>query len=163
MKQSLILLFTVCALSHYSNSQNSNSCKLTELIKGGGTNFQVVGIESNAFVDSLFAELPKTKRKGYIWKFKNLEIAGLSEPVTLQVHQGIQGGTEKKSDSSCCGSRTYFHTFTSEKYKQQLLSKQTELEQPGIIIYVKRGRNYGLKSKEETEILRDYLVSIFEG
>ena len=164
MKQSLILLFAAFAFINYSTAQTPETYKITQLITGGGHNFQVIGTDSHAFVDSLFTQFSGTKRKGYVWKFRKVEIPGISEPVTLQVHQGIKGYYEKeKCDTNSCGGGSYFHTFTSEKYKKSLLSRKTDLEHPAIIIYIKRGRQYGLKTKEEAEIAKAYLRSIFEG
>ena len=164
MKQSLILLFALFSAANYSAAQDSDPIQFPQLITGGGHNFQVIGTDSHAFVDSLFTQFSGTKRKGYVWKFRKVEIPGISEPVTLQVHQGIKGYYEKeKCDTNSCGGGSYFHTFTSEKYKKSLLRRKTELEHPAIIIYIKRGRQYGLKTKEEAEIARAYLRSIFEG
>jgi hypothetical protein len=164
MKQSLILLFAAFAFISYSTAQTPETYKVTKLIAGGGRSFQIIGTDSHAFVDSLFTQFSGTKRNGYTWKFRKVEIPGISKTVTLEVHQGIKGYYKKeKCDSNSCGGGSYFHAFMNEKRKEDLLNKQTKLEHPAIIIYIKRGRQYCLKTKEEAEIAEAYLRSIFEG
>ncbi len=164
MKNSLIILCFILSSVNLSNAQNIDQCKMTELITGGGRNFQITGNDSNAFADSLFSHFPKMKRKGYIWKFKKITIPGIEEPLTLQVHQGLSRTFNNSNcDTSKCNKGSYFNTFTSEKYKQIRISQNKVTEQPALLIYVKRGRNYGLKTKEEAEIVRTYLLTICQG
>ena len=161
MKNLLILLTLLFAF--HTNAQNSNPNKVHQLVTGGGHNFKVIGIESYAFIDSLFSHFPQTKRKGYIWKFKNVHIPGIENPVTLQVHQGLSGGAVRNDiDTTICKPGSYFNTFTSEKYKQKRLSQSPASESPAILIYIKRGRNYVVSSKSEVELIRNYLSSIYQ-
>ena len=153
MKKSLILLSLIILSSYSSNAQNSQGCEITGLIAGGGKNFQIIGTESSSFADSLFAQFSNTKRKGYKWKFKQVSIPGLDKPVTFQVHQGLAGRNENGTG--------YFNTFMNEEYKEMRLSQNIETETPAIIIYVKRGRNHVLQTKEEAKLVKEYLLSIY--
>jgi hypothetical protein len=152
MKNSLILLILTFFLSYQTNAQNSDDLKLTCLIAGGGRNFQVIGDESTEMVNSFFAKLPDTKRKGYKWKFKNVDVPGLDKKITFQVHQGLAGKNENGSG--------YFNTFANDEHKKMRMAQNIESEKPAIIIYVVRGKNHVLKTKEEAKIVKDYLLSI---
>lgn len=150
----LLLLFTLVLFTDYSSfSQTSDECNITYLIAGGGRNFQVIGNESYRMIDSLFANHPKTKMKGYVWKFKSIHVPGIDYPVTFQVHQGLSG---KEGNG-----KGYFNTFVSEKYKKERLAQKKDVEKPAIIIYVKQGRNHVLKTDEEAKIVKEYLFSIY--
>jgi len=150
----ILLLFALTFFTSYSSfSQNTEKCTLTCLIAGGGRNFQMIGNESNTMIDSLFTNLPNTRRKGYVWKFKNIQIPGLEYPVTFQVHQGLAGKEDNR--------KGYFNTFTSEKYKTERLSRKKDTEKSAIIIYVKQGKNHILKTEEESKIVKEYLLSIY--
>lgn len=163
MKQSLILLFVIFAISNYANSQQSDSLEFPNLVTGGGHNFQVIGDQSFAYRDSLFSHFGKKQKKGYVWKFRHVQVPGISEELTLEVHQGLKGYSEEpRYDANKCGGSAYFYTFTSEKQKATLLEKQNELEYPGLIIYVKQGSRYGV-SLDEVEFLKAYLRSIWQG
>jgi hypothetical protein len=153
MKNLVILIAFTLSTSYSTFSQTPEACKLTYLLAGGGRNFQLEGNESYMMIDSLFTNLPNTKRKGYIWKFKNVHVPGLDYPVTFQVHQGLAGKAEN--------GRRYFNTFTSEKYRTERLSRKIESEDFAIIIYVKQGRNHVLKTEEEAKIVKNYLLSIY--
>lgn len=132
------------------------------LFIGGNQNFQIVGEDSKKLVDSLFAHYPKTNRKGYIWKFKNVAIPGIEEPVTLQVHQGLYGEhVEHSEDSTKCKNGHYFTTFTSEKYKQQRLANKKPNEQDAITIYIKEGRKYGISDVEDAKIAKAFLLALY--
>lgn len=166
MKKSLILFSFLALTTYQSNAQNSEDYKMTQVIKGGGHNFQIIGDASDAFADSLFSHLPETKRKGYVWKFKNVQITGIAEPVTFQVHQGLYGSSGGPNcDTSSCGGSSYFYTFTSEKYKRTRLSQNIPTEDKAILIYVKGRKKYDyvIKTKEEADLVRDYLQSLFVG
>lgn len=134
-------------------SQSPDQFQITELIAGGGHNFLISGDDSEKIIDSLFSNLPATKRKGYVFKFKKLHIPGIDQSLTFQVHQGITGSEEN--------GQGYFNTFGSEKYKNERLASKKDTEKPAIIIYVKRGRNHFLKTEEEVKIVKDYLLSIY--
>lgn len=136
-----------------SFSQTSDECNITHLIAGGGRNFQIIGDDSGKMIDSLFTNLPDTKRKGYVWKFKRIYIPGIDQSLTFQVHQGIAGSEEN--------GRGYFNTFVSEKYKNERLARKKDTEKPAIIIYVKHGRNHIIKTEEEAKIVKDYLLLIY--
>lgn len=162
MKQSLILLLALFSAANYSAAQGSDSIQFPQLITGGGHNFQVLGELSFSYKDSLFSHFDKKQKKGYVWKFKHVQVPGISEELTLEVHQGLKGYTEEpRYDANKCGGSAYFYTFTSEKRKESMLKNQTELEFPGLIIYVKQGNHYGVKP-EEVEFLEAYLRSIYE-
>lgn len=163
MKNSIVLLSLLFLTSNLAYAQDSSQCSMTNFITGGGRNFKITGSESSSFADSLFSHFPQTKRKGYIWRFKKVMIPGFDESVTLQVHQGISGTyNNSDSDTSTCNRGSYFNTFTSEKYKQSRIAQNKPSEQPALLIYVKRGRNYGLKTKEEAEFVRKYLLSLHQ-
>lgn len=152
MKKSLFICLIAIVVSGFTYSPSNDDCKLTWLKARGGYNFQLTGKVSVQMIDSLFANFPETKRKGYVWKFKNINIPGVEESLTFQVHQGIAGSEPN--------GRRYFNTFVSEKYKTERLARKTDNEKFAIIIYVKHGRNHVLKTPEETKIVEDFLHSI---
>ena len=163
MKKTLILYISSLLISITSFAQTGDECKISQLIVGGNHSFQIVGNDSKPFIDSLFSHYPKTKRKGYIWKFKNVHIPGLEEPVTLQVHQGLHGEeVRNECDSSKCKDGFYFTTFTSEKYKQYRLENKKPNEKDAITIYVREGRNYGVSNSKDAEIVKAFLLAIYE-
>lgn len=163
MKKALIFYISFLIISGSSFAQNSENCSMHHLIIGGNHNFQIVGEDSKTFIDSLFAHYPKTKRKGYIWKFKNVAVPGIEEPVTLQVHQGLYGEhLEHAKDSTKCKNGHYFTTFTSERYKQQRLDNKKSNEQDAVTIYIKEGRNYGISNVEDAKIVKAFLISFYE-
>lgn len=163
MKKSLLLLSLLIVSCFQSQAQDSEQCKITRLISGGSKNFQIIGDESGSFADSLFAQLPETKRKGYIWKFKKVRVPGIDEPLTFQVHQGLYGINEiPPSDTTSYRGSRYFHTFTSEKYKQLLLDNKKPTDEHAIVIYLRRGRKNAITTNEEAELVKKYLLSIYE-
>ena len=87
MKTTIILLSLALLSYKQCFAQKSEGIRISQFIEGGNRSFQIIGAESNSFADSLFAYFQKTKRKGYIWKFKKVEIPGLDTPFTLQVYQ----------------------------------------------------------------------------
>jgi len=151
MKKALLLTVLLAFTGLNSFSQSTDQCEISTLMLAGGSNFQIMGEGSNNMVDALFLKLPNTKRKGYIWKFKDVQIPGIETPITFQVHQGL---AVRENGAG------YFNTFTSEKYKAERLAHKKDIEQAAIIIYVKQGRNFILKSEEEAKIVREYLLSI---
>jgi hypothetical protein len=90
MKKSIFLTVLLSGFGLTSYSQMTTQCNINTLIAGGGNNFEIIGEESNLMVDSLFSNLPNTKRKGYKWKFKNIIIPGIDTPLSFQVHQGMR-------------------------------------------------------------------------
>jgi hypothetical protein len=163
MKKLLLLLSLLILSCFQSQAQDSEECKITSLITGRGKNFQIIGDESGSFADSLFARLPETKRKGYIWKFKKVHVPGIDEPLTFQVHQGLHGINEiPPSDTTSYRGSMFFHTFTSEKYKQSLLDHKKPTDELAIVIYLRRGRNHAIKTNEEAALVKSYLLSIYE-
>ena len=162
MKKSLLLASLLIVSCFQSQAQDTEEIEMTSLITGGGKNFQIIGDESGAFVDSMFAQLPETKRKGYVWKFKKVQVPGIAEPLTFQVHQGIKGTNDINSTAkSDHKGSMYFHTFTSEKYKQSLLDNQKTTEELAIVIYLRRGRNHAIQTNEEAELVEHYLRSLY--
>lgn len=95
--------------------------------------FWVRGEGSQHFLNHLFESKKNTKRRGYVHRFKHVNVPGIKGKVSLKVHEGIHG---KRHQGSC--TESYFRTFTSEKYKQKLTRNMTKDEQPGIIIYLKK-------------------------
>lgn len=162
MKKSLILLSLIILSSYQANSQDIEGYKMTELITGGGKNIQIIGAESSLFVESLFVQYPETKRKGYVWKFKNILIPGIDEPLTFQVHQGLYGCSPPAiADTNSCCIKAYFHTYENEKYKKSLLDDKKITEQDAILIYVKRGRNHVIKTENEAKLIKEYLLKLY--
>lgn len=162
MGKALILFSATLLMVTNSFAQDSTSLKITNMKVGGNYNFQIVGEESIPFIDSLFSQYPDTKRKGYIWKFKNVAIPGLDNPVTLQVHQGLHGeDVNSANDSTKCGKSSYFTTFTSEKYKQQRLGNKKQTEQDAILIYVKKRRKFAVSNSEDAKLIKAYLLSLY--
>lgn len=159
MKHPIILTVLFFITSFQISAQSTDKIAYSQFNASGGTHLQIVGAGSDQLADAMFSQFPDTKRNGYVWKFKKVSIPGISEPVTLQVHQGLYGTRTTKSESSCCN-ETYFHTFDNEKYKQRLLAQQKDTEEKAILIYVKRGRNYNAASKEEVDLIKSYLSSL---
>ena len=152
----ITILFALTFFTSYSTfSQTSDENNISYLFTGGGHNFQIIGEESGNMIDSLFAKNRNTKRKGYVWKFKRIQIPGLDYTVTFQVHQGLAG-----KEGDCRG---YFNTFTSEKYKTERLAQKKDAEKPAIIIYVKQRRNHVLKTEEDAKVVKEYLLSMYQG
>ena len=164
MKYSLFLSILLALTATTSSAQDSDSIQFPQLIAGGGHNFQVIGEHSSAYKDSLFAHFNKKEKRGYVWKFKNVKVDGISEVVTLEVHQGLKGYTkDPRYNANKCGGSAYFYTFTSEKRKAEMLENQSELEFPGLVIYIKQGNKYSLKNPEEVKLMEAYLRAIYEG
>lgn len=160
MKIILSIFFLASSLS-YAKAQTYNDCIIGLYKTGNGWNCQLTGNESNLLIDSLFYHHPKTKRKGYVWKFKNVTVDGVEKPVTFFVHKGIRGTIEKApNDTTLCKGSSYFHTFTSEKYKKRLLDNRKPTEQDAVIIYLSRGHKYGIP-REEAELVKEYLMELF--
>lgn len=124
---------------------------------GNSYDYQIIGDSSEVLVENLFNEFTKVKRKGYIWKFKNVDIPGLEEPVTLQIHQGMHGITNHEGDSSYCKNGSYFTTFTSEKYRQKRLTNQKPNEKLAVLVYIKRGRKFAIVDYKEAKLVEEYL------
>jgi hypothetical protein len=163
MKTRLTFYIVSLFISAISFAQTSENSKISQLIVGGNHNFQLVGEDSKTLIDSLFAHYPKTKRKGYVWKFKNVEIPELDNSFTFQVHQGLYGEEVNNGcDTTKCKNGFYFTTFVSEKYKQHRLANKKATEQDAILIYVKNGRKYGASTKEDAEFVKAFLLAILE-
>lgn len=162
MKTLALLITAIFLVTQFCSAQESNDVKISTISSSYWTFYSITGENVLPYIDSLFAQFSNKKKRGYVWKFKNVQIPGISNPVTFQIHQGIRGAKEKDSCStSNCGGGSYFHTFTSETYKETLLSRKKENEKDALIVYIKRGRFYGLKSKEDAEIAKTYLESIY--
>ncbi|MFT4601062.1 MAG: putative dithiol-disulfide oxidoreductase (DUF899 family) [Arenicella sp.] len=152
MKKTILLsVFIFLSIICFSNENPVKS--VTYLKARGGWNFQIIGdINSSTFINALFSNFSKTKKKGYVWKFKDIHIIGIENQLTFQVHKGLSG---KKQDGG-----NYFRTFTSEKYKNQLLSNKKQNETEALIIYVKDGRKHPISTLDEAKVVKDYLVSL---
>ena len=161
MKKSLILLATLLICTTATFSQTKDDLKVVKMIIQGNYSFEFIGDKSSDLVDSLFTAFPKTKRKGYIWKFKNIQIEGIEEALTFQVHQGIYG-TYPDSDTTACKGGCYFNTFMNEKYKKERLIKMKETEENAILIYIKEGKQYGISTREEAEIVEAFIFALYE-
>ena len=156
-------LIIIACLLVSTNSIYSQCCNqpnsINYLISGGGEdyggyNFQFYGDETDSFLKSMLNEFPESKRKNYTWKFKNVKIEGIDGLVSFELHKGLKGDGENGS--------SYFNTFKNEKSKTFLLSTKTESEMTGIVIYVRNGRKNALKTEEQAQIVKDYLLSIKE-
>jgi len=161
MKTRLLTLLIVCATFQLAIGQNKSTLSFETFRTGSGKNIQIVGEESTAFTDSLFSHFDKTNKR-YITRFKNVSIEGIEEPITFQVHQGYSGTIDKKADDkSKCGGGSYFHTFDKKHNRKSFLANKKSNEKEAINIYLKRGRNFGIKSDEEFELVKKYLLSIY--
>lgn len=153
MKKSFIILFVLflSASSAFSETGITNGISLFKA--GHGWNFNVFGDEETArFTDALFSHFPEKSRKGHIWKLRNVHVDGIDQKLTLQVHEGIV------SPNNCGGYG--FHTFSSEKHKQSCLSNKKEGQKNGLLIYVKHGNKHVLKTREDADLVMNYLKSI---
>jgi len=161
MKRKLTLYIASLLISVTLFAQENEDCTISQFVVGGKYNLQIIGDDANPFVDALVAHYPDSKRKGYYWKFKNIEIPGIDKPLTFEVRQGLFG--QEQTDAGDGGqfqSSFYFATFTSEACKQDRLANRKPTEQDAISIYVKNGRNYGV-SQEDAEIVRRFLLAIY--
>ena len=71
--------------------------------------FWVRGEGAAIFVDHLFENYNHVNRRGYIHRFKNVAVPGVSGQFMLKIHEGVHGHS---SDGSC--SSSYFNTFNNE-------------------------------------------------
>ncbi|MFT6846095.1 MAG: hypothetical protein ACJAUV_002298 [Flavobacteriales bacterium] len=141
--------------------QNKSTITLATFEVGSLKNIQVVGVEAIAFTDSLFAHFNK-KHSRYITKFKKVVIEGIKDPVTFQVHQGYHGTiTKQENDTSKSYERAYFRTFTKKNDSSHSTKKKKENEQDAVTIYLKQGKNYGIKTDKELELIKKYLLTIY--
>lgn len=162
MKTLNLLIIIIIFSPQFCSTQESKEINISTISSNYGTFYSISGENAVPYIDALFTQFSDKKKRGYIWKFKNVQIPGISKPVTLQVHQGIRGTKERDSCStSKCGGGSYFHTFTSEKYKETLLSRKKDNEKDALVVYIRRGRSYGLKSKKDTELAKIFLESIY--
>lgn len=162
MKQKFILYIASMLISATAFAQAVEDCTISKFVVAGKYNFQIIGDDASPFVDALVAHYPDSKRKGYFWKFKNIEIPGIDKPLTFEVRQGLFGEeVYDESDGTKCQNGFYFATFTSEACKQDRIANRKPTEQDAISIHVKNGRNYGLSSQEEAEIVRQFLLSLY--
>jgi hypothetical protein len=161
MKTRILTLLMVCATFQLAIGQNKSTLSFETFRTGEGKNIQIVGEESTAFTDSLFTHFDK-KNKRYITRFKNVSIEGIKKPITFQVHQGYSGKIDKEADDkSKKGGGSYFHTFDKKNNRKCFLANKKSTEKEAISIYLKRGRNFGIKSDEEFELVKKYLLSIY--
>lgn len=155
MKKS-ILIISLFIASSFSFSQNCfKPNTLNYLIAGGGEhfggyNFEFYGEETQSFLDSLLLKYPDSKRKNFTWKIKNATIEGIDGELSLEICLGLNGNNGN--------GHGYFYTFQSNQHKELLLSRKKDSEMLGILIYVKKGRKYALKSEEMARIVKEYLL-----
>ncbi|MCG8575034.1 MAG: hypothetical protein MI810_09145 [Flavobacteriales bacterium] len=157
LKKSLLLLALV-ALFQFSAEAKSDELNLKRVVSGQGTHFRISGEQSLKMADAFFIHFADSKRKGYIWNFKKVQIPGMEKKVNFQVMQGISG--QNSSSSSCCAT-SYFHAYTSERYKKQLDETRTEYEQDALMIYIRDGRNSVLNTDDKVALAMDFLKSIY--
>lgn len=158
MKSILFALSFLCFTSF--GNENRDALTLKKTISAGDMliNYQIVGDQALLLKEALFSHFKVTKSKKYIWKFKHIELPNISSDFTLEVYQGLHG--EKESSETCLKGGSYFNTFTSEKYKTYRESQELENEQPGLLIYVKRKRKFGVNC-EESVYIENYLKKIY--
>jgi hypothetical protein len=142
-------------LSFAQCQERSNS--LNYIISGGGEryggyNFQFYGNETTDFLNALQSKLTKPKGNKNIIKFKNIQIDGIDQKLTFIVHRGMRG-----TNDNC---HSHFNTFKNKKDEQTRLSNQTTTDAPGILIYVRRGGKNALHTKEEANLVKQYLLSL---
>ena len=159
MRNQLLALAILIFSFNFSSAQDDSSICLNQFTLASKKNIQIVGEESTAFTDALFTHFDK-KYKAGITRIKNVEIEGLDEPITLQVHQGYYGKMVTEDENSRCSS-SYFHTFSNIKDKEAFQVNKKLHESECVTIYLKRGRDFGVTSDEEFEIIQNYLLSIY--
>jgi hypothetical protein len=144
----ITLLLTFFGFGIYSQT---NSPEIQRVQTNYGQNFKLIGESSYDLIDNLFANYPKTNRgKKYVWKFKNINVPGIEEPVTFQVHQGIHGTKIFHENFKCELGCAYFHTFKNSKNKEEMLANLAKNnEQRAVIIYIKKGNKFGEVDKEK--------------
>lgn len=151
----IIMLFAGVICSY---GQENKDFKFTVLHAGYGLDLEVFGENSALLTNQLFEKFPNKKRKGYIWKFRKVEIPGLSQKITLQVHEGVHGKTLSANGEKVIGG--YFHTFSNAKYKSNYLTNLKSTEEIGLIIYLKKGRKHVVKTDEELILVKNYLNNL---
>ena len=50
----------------------------------------------------------------------------------------------------------------NEKYKKERLIKMKETEENAILIYIKEGKQYGISTREEAEIVEAFIFALYE-
>ena len=150
-----LLLFVLFSFGFQNDVQNNEPPNITVVNFGGSEKcFHIQGEYASTFLNALFANNQKVKRRGYTHKFKNIKAQGITENLQLKVHEGIHGVYE---ENKCC---SYFNTFDNEKYKKERISRMTENEEFGIIIYVKKKGNEKIQSQEEAELFVKYIETL---
>ncbi len=159
MKKSLILSLSLL-LSSAAISQVNEDLRTVHTLHRGHHNLKMIGDDTKAMIDVLFDSQDKKRRRGYVWKFKKVQIPGIDEPVTLQVHEGIHAS--KKINEDECRVGSYFNTFVNDKYKLQRIEYLKPNEERAMLIYIIRGKQFGLDNRQEANLVKDYLLDLLE-
>lgn len=156
--RNLIVVFSFLLSVNLSFAQNEDHPNLTYLLTGGGEhygghNFKLEGSESQVMFDALLSKFPESKKRGSFWKVKNIEVPGIKDPITFKIYQGTTTKGENGKGS--------FSAFKSEKEKETKSAQKNESENTAIVIYVDHGRKQALKTIEQAEIVKEYLISVY--
>ena len=132
--------------------------KVKNVLAGGygGTNLMISGEGSDILLNKILVKFDKkAKANTYKWKFKNVQVPGISAPLSFRIYQGVSGPNE--NGASC------FHGFIKDKYKDIYLNSNRPNQEKSIMIYVTRGGNYkyALHKTEDVQAFKAYLLSIY--
>lgn len=114
--------------------------------------FYIKGEKSDIFLDNMFKKYPKTKDKGYILKFKNITVDGINSNMNLKIHKGIHGDKENGGG--------YFITFKNDGDRSERIKNISDNQILGIIIYVMKGKNEFIETKEEADKFISFVLSM---
>lgn len=84
--------------------------------------------KAEKLLDTLLQLNGKKKGKKSIHRFRNQQIKGLSKPVTIRIHEGIEQGEDEKHWG--------FNTFKNQKYRESRIANKQENERLGILVYL---------------------------
>ncbi|MCB9225155.1 MAG: hypothetical protein H6582_13300 [Crocinitomicaceae bacterium] len=149
MKKFLIILSVLFAVVSYGQNEHLQT---TYYYHAGvrQQSFWMWGDLSKNFLQNFYQVNPKKGNK-YINKYKNIQIDGLSSPISFKVQEGVYG---TENSESC--SKSYFNSFVSEKYRKERVQRMTENETYGVIIYVS-SKNKKVLSNSDYLAIKGYL------
>jgi hypothetical protein len=118
--------------------------------------FSIKGDLADEFVDELKSS-HKFKQRGFRTFVKHVDIPNMAENTNIEILEGIHGYDPEKS---CY----YFHIFTSEEQKAEIIANLTEYQKVGYSIYMKN-KNFSdedreMNSKSVSKFAQKILASV---
>lgn len=147
MKKALFLI-QVIAFSTLAFGQDVPDERVHMHEEAGHKSFWYTGESAKQILQKLYGgEVPAKN----IHKFSETQIAGLGDPLTVKVMEGIHYVDEKGGG---------FHTYTSNKDRVKYLSNLREGLEPGIVVHFYRGKEDVVDTPEEENAALAYLRSL---